>query len=131
MPLIVWIVLGVALIGFLVYRAMVPSLDRVVDRAVGAQDVTPIVETIVKKSERARPNAFNHAIRRLWDNYHRDLAVKLVKELAFDHGTSAITQYWLKQVMTVEPKMARKSFSKDFLHTYYMPEVAAKCGHVG
>lgn len=131
MPVWFWILLGVLPVAFVVYRALVPSLDRLVDQAVASGDMQPVVEAIGKKNETARPNAFNHAIRRLWDNYHRDLAVELVRELAVNHGTTAIAQYWLRQVLTVEPGMARKSFTRDFLDAYYQPEVAAKCGHVG
>jgi hypothetical protein len=55
----------------------------------------------------------------------------LVLELARNHGSANIAQYWIRQVLTVEPQMAKEKFSKDFLRNHYQPEVAVKCGQIG
>ena len=55
----------------------------------------------------------------------------MVKELAQRHESCSISQYWINQVLSVEPNMAKETFGKDFLDSHYKPEVAAKCGHVG
>ncbi len=85
----------------------------------------------MKKNEASQPAAFNHAVRRLWDSYQRLLAIELIKELAQIYGEKPITQYWLKQVLTVEPQLAKQNLPKEFLDNYYQPEVAAQCGNAG
>jgi len=131
MPGIGWIVMGGAVGAFVLWRILKPSLDGAVQRAIAAEDLQPILEAIEKRSTAAQPAGYNHAIRRLWDSYQRPMALELVRELAKNHGTTNIAQYWIKQVMVVEPALAKKGFSKDFLDTYFQPEVAAQCGPVG
>jgi len=132
MPPIVWIAIaaGVVLI-ILLSKVFMPSLDKVVGQSAKQNDTRPILEAISKMSAGARPSAYNRAIRRLWDGYQRPLAAELVVELAKNHGDSNIAQYWIKQVMTVEPQMAQEKFSREFIKDHYQPEVAAKCGQVG
>ena len=118
-------------VGFLVYRQVVPSLDSLTDRAARENDLAPLIQVIQRRPEGAQPTAYNHAIRRLWDGFQRPLAVELMRELAKNYGTTRITQYWLKQVQQVEPKLAMDKLGKEFLETYYLPELAAQCGPVG
>ncbi len=127
----VWIIVGVVVIGIIIWRLMIPSLSGVIAKAKSSGDIAPIVEVIDKLKVSARPTAYNHAIRRIWDDYERDLAVVLIKDLAKKHSDSLIAQYWLKQVMQVEPELAREHLSKEFLEQYYQPEVAAQCGSAG
>lgn len=132
MPPIVWIAIAAGVIVlFLLSKVFMPSLDKVVGLSAKQNDNRPILEAISKMSAGAQPSAYNRAIRRLWDGYQRPLATELVVELAENHGESNIAQYWIKQVMTVEPQMAREKFSKEFIKDHYQPEVAAKCGQVG
>jgi hypothetical protein len=123
------IVGGLVLVVF--WRLSRKSLSNIVDNALKDKDIQPILQAIESRSGDSQPNGYNLAIRRLWDSYQRSLAIELVVELAKKHGDEKIAQYWLKQVMTVEPKMAQESFSKEFLDAYYKPEVAAQCGKVG
>ena len=58
-------------------------------------------------------------------------ALSLIQFLARDYGTTPIAQYWIQQALQVEPAMAKRSFTQEFLDTYFQPEVAAKCGQVG
>jgi hypothetical protein len=127
-----WVVViaGVVVLFFL-SKVFMPSLDKIVDQAAKQSDVGPVLEIISKMNEGARPSAYNRAIRRLWDRYQRPLATELVLELAKNHGSANIAQYWIRQVMTVEPQMAKEKFSKDFLRNHYQPEVAVKCGQIG
>ncbi len=131
MPGIGWIVLGGGIGAFVLWRLLRPSLDGAVQRAIAGEDLQPIMEVLEKRSTSAQPTGYNHAIRRLWDSYQRPMALSLVRELAKNHGTSNIAQYWIKQVMVVEPALAKEGFSKEFLDTYFQPEVAAQCGPVG
>jgi hypothetical protein len=127
-----WLALiGGAVLVFLLYRAVKTPLSKVVDAAVENQEIGAILDAIGELRDSARPAGYHRAIRRLWDKYHRPLAADLVKELARKHAEIPIAQYWLKQVITVEPALARSKFTKKFLRTYYQPEIAAKCYHVG
>ena len=129
---IVWIAIAAAaIVLFLLSKVFMPSLDKVVGQAAKQNDTGPILEAISKISSGAQPSAYNRAIRRLWDGYQRPLATELVVELAKNHGDSNIAQYWIRQVMTVEPQMAKEKFSREFIREHYQPEVAAKCGQVG
>ena len=132
MPPIVWIAIAAAaIVLFLLSKVFMPSLDKVVGQAAKQNDTGPILEAIAKMNAGARPSAYNRAIRRLWDGYQRPLAAELVIELAKNHGDSKIAQYWINQVLTVEPQTAKDKFSKEFLQNHYQPEVAAQCGQVG
>ena len=126
-----FIIIAVILVGVVAWRFMIPSLAGVISAAREQRDIKPIIEAVSKIRESARPTAYNHAIRQLWDAYERELAIELVKELARNHHESLIAQYWLKQVLQVEPKLATKAMSREFLNRYYRPEVAAQCGPVG
>lgn len=127
----IWIVFAVVVIGFVIWRLMIPSLTGVVAKAQEEQDISPIVDAVEGLREAARPAAYNHAIRKIWDAYNRELAIELVIELAKKHNDSLIAQYWLKQVIQVEPELTRSNFSREFLADYFQPEVADQCGPVG
>ena len=120
-----------AVLVFFVWGAFSASLDRAIDAAAKAGDPAPALAAIAKRSPDAQPTAYNHAIRRLWDAYERQIAARLVCELGHHHDSSKITQYWIQQVMSTEPAIAREAFSEDFLSAHYQPEVAATCGKVG
>ena len=127
----VWIGLAVGIVGFLVYRIFVPSLAKLVEEAAKSKNLDPVKEAISKHGESSQPAAYNHAIRRLWDSFHRDLALELIRELAQNYAQVPIAQYWLKQALQVEPKMTTKRLGKKFIDTYYLPHLAAQCGPAG
>ena len=132
MPPIVWIAIAAGVLAlFLLSKVFMPSLAKVVDQSAKQKDARPILEAISRMNAGARPSAYNRAIRRLWDGYQRPLAAELVVELARNHGDANIAQYWIRQVMTVEPHTAKDKFSKEFLKNHYQPEVAAQCGQAG
>lgn len=116
---------------FILLKLTAPGIGKAVDRAVQRGEIEPIVEVVEKKPESERPAAYNHAIRMLWDSYHRRLATRLIRHLAKEHVEVPIAQYWLKQLMQVEPQLAKQELEGDFLQRYYMPDVAASCGPVG
>jgi len=127
---VAWLVVGV-IVAFMGWRLLFPGLDKAVKESIDSQDISPLVTAINKRPINSRPAAFNHAIKRMWDAFQRPMAIQLVKELVKDYGNKPIAQYWIKQVLQIEPRMAKKSFSKRFLQTYYRPELASKCGPVG
>jgi hypothetical protein len=127
----VWIALGVALVAIVIWRMMIPSLAGVIAKARKEQDITPIVEKVSTFRVAAQPAAYNHCIRAIWDAYDRELAIELIKVLAKEHSNSLIAQYWLKQLLQVEPALAKARLEEDFLQRYYQPKLAAQCGPVG
>lgn len=131
MSTILWVAIAIAVIGFIAWKMMVPSLAGVIREALDKKDVAPVIEAVDALRVSMRPTAYNHAIRRIWDAYERELAVDLIKYLAQNHNDSLIAQYWLKQLMQVEPELARRHLSSEFIKRYYQPEVAASCGPVG
>ena len=126
-----WI-LGLGLVlALVVWRFMIPSLAGPLAAARKQGNISPIVEAIERLGVGARPTAYNHAIKQLWDSYERSLAIELVRELAERHSSALITQYWLKQVLEVEPQLAHEKMTQEFYRLHFQPEVAASCGPVG
>jgi hypothetical protein len=128
---VIWIVIAAAALLVVIWRVLAPSLDRAVGRAMRENDAEPLVRTILQLGPSAQPDAFNHAIRRLWDAYERALTAPLIKALAEHHGDSAIAQYWLDQVQKVEPELAREAIGVEFFKIHYRPQIAATCGEAG
>ena len=131
MPAIAWAAIAATVILIILWRALSTSLDKTIARAVEEEKIDAIVEAIRKHRADAQPTLYNHAIRRLWDTYERELATELVKEFAKNHHTESIAQYWLKQVAQAEPSLATSILTKPFFDSYYLPEVANRCGPVG
>jgi hypothetical protein len=131
MSALVWIGVAATLVLLAVWSRAAPSTASLVRRAAKSGDLGPVLAAVNKKRPGAQPTAFNQAIRLLWDLDQRSLALELVKELAARHGEAKIAQYWLRQALTVEPAIARKVLSRDFVAEHYQPEVAAQCGPAG
>ena len=126
-----WLVVGAVALLALAWKFTGRSLDGNIERAIKDEEVTPLIEAILRKGEASQPDAFNHAIRGLWDAYQRPLAVPVIKALVEHHEDAPIAQYWLEQVQTVEPDLARQTLDSAFLEAHYQPEVAASCGKAG
>ncbi|MFH1808329.1 MAG: hypothetical protein ABIJ09_06285 [Pseudomonadota bacterium] len=127
-------VIAIALLVTMVlvgWRVLGSGLERPIARALAHGDVAPLLEAIARRSLDAQPDAYNHAIRRLWDAYQRPLAVPLIRVLAEQHPNQRIAQYWLGQLQQVEPLLARESLGDAFFESYFQPHVAATCGKVG
>lgn len=131
MPAIAWVAIAASVGLLLFWRMASPAINRSVARAIRDKSVAGVVEAIDKRSATAQPTLYNHAIRRLWDAYERELATELVRELTQRHHETSIAQYWLKQVAQAEPNLATTILTKPFFDSYYLPEIAAKCGPVG
>lgn len=131
MGVIISLVVAVSLIGYITYRKLTPSLDTMLEKAIQSQDITQVLAWIAKKSESQRPTLYNHAVRALWDRYERKLAVQVTRDLASKHKEARITQYWLKQIQQVEPRLAKEQLGVEFYEAFFMPELAARCGSAG
>jgi hypothetical protein len=125
------VIVLLAAAGFLLWRLTSPPLRTALARARRERSVAPLVDAVEAVRPAARTSNYNHAIRQLWDDYDRALAIELVRELARRHGDSLIAQYWLRQALQVEPELASRLLTQEFLDRHYVPEVAARCGPVG
>jgi len=128
---LIWFGIAAALVLVVAWSRFAPSTPSLVRQAAQSGDLGPVLEALSRKRPAAQPTAFNQAIRLLWDMGERPLALELVKELATRHGDARIAQYWLHQALTIEPAIARRVLSRDFVTRHYQPEVAAQCGPVG
>jgi len=126
-----WVALAVVAVVVVVSRLLAKRAERHVLRAVKNGDVEPLREALRKRSALTAPAAYNRAIRGLWDAYRRDLAAPLIRDLGERFGEVFISQYWLKQLLTVEPGLAKANLDPKFLEQHYQPEVAQKCGSFG
>ena len=126
-----WFVVGAVVLLALAWKLTGRSLDGHVQLAIKDDDTAPLIEVILRKGEASQPDAFNLAIRGLWDAYQRPLAVPVIKALVEHHEDAPIAQFWLQQVQTVEPELARQTLDSAFIEAHYQPEVAAACGKAG
>lgn len=131
MSLPVWIALGLLVAGMLLYRFFRPSLDTLAQRVIKTRDLGPLIAAIGRKPKATQPAAYHHAIRRLWEDYDRELAVDLIGELAREFPRERIAQYWLGQAQQVEPKLAQERLGREFLAAHFLPDLAAQCGPAG
>ena len=106
---LIWILVAAVALLVVIWRVLAPSLDRGVNRALRDRSTEQLVQAILSMGRAAQPDAFNHAIRRLWDAYERPLTIPLIKTLVEHHEESQIAQYWLDQVQGVEPELAREA----------------------
>lgn len=125
------LILGGIVLLVILARYFAPTVDSAVERALETKQLDELFEALRLLRGAKQPDAYNRAIRRLWDAYERDLAAALVRKLAEHQPNERITQYWLDQVQQVEPELAQKMFEKGFLERYFRPEVAARCGSFG
>lgn len=86
-----------------------------------------LVEAIEQIPEGERPTHWDQAIGRLWQEYARDTATRLVKAAA-ERSEADIIQYWIQRVHEVEPELAEEHFDEEFMERYFRPEVARQCG---
>ncbi|MCL2325649.1 MAG: hypothetical protein FWC40_04025 [Proteobacteria bacterium] len=120
------VVVTLIVIGFTVFRNN--AMSKAVALARKTKDVTPIVAEIDKDPKADLPTVFNATIKPLWDAYERELACDLIKVLLERKDDAPISQYWLRQVLEVEPDLARKSLGEAFIMAHVRAEVAAQCG---
>lgn len=126
-----WIVVAAVALLAVAWKFTGRPLDRHIDRAIRDESVEPLIKVLLSLGAGLQPNAFNRAIRALWDAYQRPLAVELIKVFVQHHDNAPIAQYWLEQVQSVEPELARESFDSAFIKAHFQPEVAASCGEAG
>lgn len=131
MDLYMWIAVGVALaIGAAVMSARGNKLGRALNHAHRSGEVTELAQVILSSGDKGQDTRWDHAIGSLWKGYARQPATLLVIEAA-KHSGADIVQYWIGQVLQVEPELAEEHFSEELLAAHFKPEVASSCGRKG
>ena len=127
-----WWLLGVVAVGVAVAMAFRRDpLTRAVETAISTADVKPVAEHVDGVPLASRHTAFDQAMRNLWERYERGLAARLARATAKPIATALVTQYWIKQILEVEPDVGREVFDDGFLEEVYHPDIAARCGRFG
>lgn len=125
------IAIGVLLVAFLGRIALESSnLESAIDDALDGDDVEPIVDAVTAAPEDKQPTHWDYALGQLWQAYAREQAAELVMRAA-EESDATILQYWIQQVIQVEPAIARDVFTDAFLAEHFEPDVAARCGKSG
>jgi len=120
-----------ALVAVLLIAVLWPSRRaRLIARARKTRDIAPLVALLDATTASQRATAYNTVVKQVWDAYDRPLAAELVRAMARVERDAFITQYWIRQILEVEPELAEQSFDEDFLHSYYQPAIAAQCDKV-
>lgn len=125
------IAIGVLVVFFVGRMALDnSSVDSALAETQKTGDPMPVVEAITAVDEERRPTKWDYAINRLWQAYARETAAALIVAAA-ERSEATILQYWIQQVLQVEPEIAETTFSEEFLERHYRPDVAARCGKSG
>ena len=124
-----WIALGAigaVAVGMVVLRR--PNAKAAMVTAIQG-DLGPLV-TKIESDGTDDGTGWDNALTELWRTYHRQTAALLVVEAAA-RSDADIIQYWIGQVIQVEPEIARETFTQEFLETHFNPDVASRCGRKG
>jgi hypothetical protein len=123
-----WLILAVlGLVAWALLARRGPSAVTLAREAARGQDPGPVLRAAAALPVGRRSAFFHAAIGELWASWNRPLAARLVREYAILCPDEKLCQYWLQQVLQVEPVVAREAFDPDFLTAVYRPEVAKSC----
>ena len=128
---VTFLVIGGFILLIAVYTFKPSGLMRATSKAISSGDIAPLVKRIEGESDANRATCFNKVVKAMWNSYERPLAAAFIRAIGPLVAGAHITQYWLKQVIEIEPELAKETFDDEFLHSYYRPEVAAQCGKAG
>ncbi len=129
-PILIAIVAMVLIGGFFMLRRA-SGLGPMLKKAIEMDDIQPLVDHANSMPKSVRSAFYQSAIGQLWDSWNRPLAARVIREYALHHGEERICQYWIKQVLEVEPLAAQRWFDEEFLKRHFRPEVAKSCGRTG
>lgn len=122
------IAIGAVIVGFVLRSAFSgTSIKAATDLARETGKIELLVEAIEARPESEQATHWDHAIDSLWNSYAREEAARLTMEAAPRCDSDAI-QYWMRQVLEVEPEIASNVFTPEFLDEFFKPEIAAQCG---
>lgn len=106
------------------------AMKRALARARTQGDFGPLLTLVERAPKQTQPDLWDQAISQLWQRYERELVAKLLLEAA-PRSDAKIIQHWLRQLLEIEPEIAKEHLSEAFLLAHFKPEVASKCGRCG
>lgn len=127
-----WMILGVCVVvvGFVATGSTRGhSIKRGMRAARATGDLAPLTEALKAQPDESGTH-WDQAIGALWQAYAREAAAGLVV-VAAQHSQAKIVQYWIKQVIEIEPEIAKEVFTPQFLMAHFDPSVASQCGRCG
>lgn len=101
------------------------------DTAARSGDAAPLLAALHSSRTPDKVTEYHQVIRRLWDGYHREVAVLVARDFAQAHREAPVAQFWLRRFLQEEPEIAATSLDEAFLAEVFNPGVAAKCGSYG
>ena len=128
--MVTWIgiAIGAIIVGFVLRSALSgTSVKAATDLARETGKLDLLIEAIESRPESEQATRWDRAIDSLWNSYAREEAARLTMEAAKRCESDAL-QYWMRQVLEVEPEIASEVFTPEFLNEHFDPEIAAKCG---
>lgn len=126
-----WIAFGVFVVGFIAAGTWRPGgMRRALAHARRTGDVAQIVVHIEQSPGSDRATMWDNAIGELWQAYAREAAARLIVE-ATSRSDAQVLQYWIRQVLEIEPEIAAEVFDQEYLEAHFKPDVAAQCGRCG
>jgi hypothetical protein len=130
----IWFVVGAAVVGFVAVGTRRGGsgggFKATLKQAQKGGELEPLISAILAAPKVEQANRWDQALGHLWRTYERETAAKLAREAAM-RSEDNIIQYWLKQIMEVEPEIASEHFDQAFLMGFFRPEVAKSCGRCG
>jgi hypothetical protein len=90
----------------------------------------PLVAYIQAQPAPLRADLWDQALGQLWQRYERELVARTLVQVA-PNNDAKIIQYWMKQVLEIEPEIAQAYFTQEFMDVAFKPEIAAQCGRCG
>ncbi len=127
----IWLPVAALLVALWTWFRLHPDPVVLSRRAVKTGEFGPLLTALDRIRPAAQPTEYHRVIRNMWYGYHREEAVRVAKEFARHHREAPVAQYWLRQFLEKEPKIAHEHLDERFLAEFHDPCVAAKCGNCG
>lgn len=130
LEMLLWACGGAVVFGVLVVGLRGTELDRALKHARRTGEVDELARMISASASAGQATRWDHAIGSLWRAYARQPATLLVVQAAAN-SEADIVQYWIGQILQVEPELAQQHFSEEFLAQHFRPDIASRCGRKG
>jgi len=120
----------VILVGIVVPMMRPKGIDSLMRDAKRSGDLTPLAAMLAAAPENTQADKIDQTCTKLWNSYEREATARLLVEIA-PLSCAPIVQYWIKQVLEIEPEIAAQVFTVGFMEEQFNPDVASKCGRCG
>ncbi len=120
----------VILIGVVVPIMRPRGIDGLMRDAKRTGDLSPLAAMLAAAPEKTQADKIDQTCIKLWNSYEREATARLLVEIA-PQSDAPIVQYWIKQVLEIEPEIAAQVFTVGFMEEQFRPDVASKCGRCG